>query len=329
MKIIKLLLFTISILFFFRLEAQVVANFQNISLAADSFLNGADGAAFYTSGLADFPIDYTDFGSFVSWSGWSISSMRDDTTSGFENQYSAITAAGANQSTNYAVSFGQNNEVLLHDSLVGDSVYGLVITNATYTYLDIVNGSAFSKKFGGEDGTEKDYFFIRFYGIAANNEITDSLDFYLADYRSGDSSKAYVLNYWEWIDLKSFGVVTKIKTVLFSSDTGMFGINTPLYFCLDSLVIKPHKKEPSAVKNFINASSQFKVYPNPTADMVHVFIPNSNSEISEICVYNSSGQLCARVRNNSLSLASLPGGVYFLRCTLSDGQILKKQVLKL
>jgi hypothetical protein len=41
------------------------------------------------------------------------------------------------------------------------------------------------------------------------------------------------VNTWEWLDLKSLGVVAALNFSMESTDMGDWGINTPAYFCLD------------------------------------------------------------------------------------------------
>ena len=84
----------------------VVVNFEDLALAPESYCNGSDGAGGFTSGEAFFNNSFTDFGGgFFAWSGWSYSNVTDNSTPGFDNQYSAIAGSGANGSSNYAVGF--------------------------------------------------------------------------------------------------------------------------------------------------------------------------------------------------------------------------------
>gem|GEM_PF-4477022 len=80
------------------LQAQTVADFESHGLGIDSFANGADSSiGFWEPSEQDnilwFPTQYNFEYSY--WSGgWALSTMRDDTTRGFANLYSAITAGG-------------------------------------------------------------------------------------------------------------------------------------------------------------------------------------------------------------------------------------------
>ena len=66
--------------------AAATVGFDDLSLAPQSFDNGADGAGQFISGGAIFQNHFTDFGGgFSSWEGWSYSNRTDVATPGFEN----------------------------------------------------------------------------------------------------------------------------------------------------------------------------------------------------------------------------------------------------
>ena len=65
--------------------------------------------------------------------------------------------------------------------------------------------------------------------------ITDTVDFYLADFRFEDNSQDYIVTDWTWLDLNTLGNVTEISFAWSSSDTGVWGMNTPAYFCMDDV----------------------------------------------------------------------------------------------
>lgn len=212
-------------------NAQNVATFENIQLEAGSWWNGSDGSGGFTSGGFNFPNEYNF--DWASWSGFSVSNMKDSLTAGWDNQYSAITAEGVNHSENYAVVYVSDKlNMPLQDPA---QLKGLFITNATYPYLAMKNGDSFSKKFGGVDGTDPDFFKLIISGIDLYGNETDSVEFYLADFTSSDSTKDYIVNTWKWVDLSPLGVVASLTFTLESSDNGDWGMNTPAYFCIDNL----------------------------------------------------------------------------------------------
>src|SRR5690348_4925282 len=62
-------------------------DFEDLTVAPQSFYNGSDGAGGFVSQTAFFNNNYDS--QFGSWSGWSYSNQTDVTTAGFMNQYSA------------------------------------------------------------------------------------------------------------------------------------------------------------------------------------------------------------------------------------------------
>jgi len=211
-------------------NAQNVATFENIQLETGYWWNGSDGSGGFSSGGFHFPNEYNF--DWASWSGFSVSNMKDSLTAGWDNQYSAITAEGVNHSENYAVVYVSGVlDMSLPDPI---QLNGFYVTNATYPYLAIKNGDSFSKKFGGADGTDPDFFKLIISGTDLYGNETDSVEFYLADFSSADLTKDYIVNTWKWVDLSSLGVVTSLKFTMESSDNGAWGMNTPAYFCIDN-----------------------------------------------------------------------------------------------
>lgn len=115
-----------------------------------------------------------------------------------------------------------------------------MITNTTYAALAMRDGDGFSKRFGGTDGTDPDFFLLTILGETSGGTVTGSVDYYLADFRAEDSAADFIRSNWSRVDLTPLG--TKVSTLRFqlsSSDNGEFGMNTPAYFALDNLVAVP------------------------------------------------------------------------------------------
>ena len=229
---------------------EIVVNFDDLSLAPESYWNGSDGSGGFTSGAAYFNNSYTDWGGgYYSWDGWAYSNMTDTTTGGYANQYSAITGGGFD-SGNYGLSsicldfMGGTYEPIptllsFTDATDGYMVSSAYFTNTTYAYFSMKEGDAFAKKFGGSSSNDPDWFLLTVTGRDTCGAETGTVDFYLADYRFEDNSKDYIVNSWEVVDLSSLGMVTSLEFSLSSSDVGSFGMNTPAYFAMDSLVAEP------------------------------------------------------------------------------------------
>jgi Ca2+-binding RTX toxin-like protein len=213
-----------------------VVDFEDLSLAPKSFNNGSDGSGGFTSQSTFFNNLYNP--TFQSWSGWSYSNTTDTTTPGFINQYSAFPGSGFGGSSNYGVAFNFNPGDAVIDLPDGYSLDSVRITNTTYSALSIFNGDQFAKKFGGVTGNDPDFLLLKINGLDASNNLVNTVDFYLADYRFSDNSKDYVVNDWESIDLSSLQGAEKLSFTLVSSDNDpIFGLNTPAYFALDDLTL--------------------------------------------------------------------------------------------
>jgi len=211
------------------------ADFENFALAENSFWNGSDGSGGFKIGNAVFPNQYTDYGGgYYAWNGFAYSNITDNTTGGYANQYSAIAGAGADYSSSYAVSYVSSRSLIqLTES---QTLKSIDITNSTYAAFSMKTGDLYAKKFGGTDGNDADYFLLTIKGIDEKGKYTGTIHFYLADYRFQNQADDYIVTDWKSVDLTKLGKVKILEFTLSSTDNGMFGMNTPAYFCLDNLV---------------------------------------------------------------------------------------------
>lgn len=312
MKQFFTILFMLSLNFSF---GQITADFESIQI--DSFLDGSDLNGGFQNGNIFLPNSYS--GGF--WSGWSLSSTTDITTAGFTNQYSASNGSGYDSSSNYAVGFGNQNQIKLDDISLGDSILGFYINNSTYAYLAIKDGNdgfGAVKTFGGPTGDDPDYFLLTIKKYSNGTLSTDSIDFYLADYRFADNSMDYVINEWTYVDLTSLGAADSLSFTLSSTDNHpMFGMNTPAYFCLDNIVTSGTLVS----NNNIEEKLEMEIYPNPTTDFL--FIKNlENQNDLTINIYDLLGQQINNNtitnNNNQIDVSNLPIGTYLIR--VQDGE---------
>lgn len=231
----KFNLMVLSLLTVFIAQAQTVSTFENIALASESYWNGSDLSGGFVSGNARFN-NYYDT-TFFYWGGFSLSNTTDDTTAGYANEYSAFAKSGVYNSANYAVVYvGSDSRIALLGNAKGKPVNGFFVTNTTLAALSMKNGDQFAKKFGGPAGTDPDWFRLTAKGMLNGDIVPDSVQFYLADYRSPDSTEDYIVKDWTWFNLLPLGNVDSIFFEMASSDTGMFGMNTPAYFAMDNFV---------------------------------------------------------------------------------------------
>jgi hypothetical protein len=290
-------------------KAQTVSGFEEMALPAATFWNGSDGSASaINSGNASFPTVWdTSFGGF--WkSGFAASTMEDTVTGNYSNPYSVISGSGADGSPSYGVNYG-SGYFLLKGNATGKQLQGAWLNNNTYAFKSMLNGDAFSKKFGGSDGNNPDFFRLIFNGYLNGDRKKDSVVFYLADFRSPLSQEDYIVRQWTWVDFTPFGNVDSVAFYFESSDVGQFGINTPLYFCIDNLITAD---SPAGIAQVMDQSRP-EVYPNPTEGIL--YLRTSYKGTAEIL--NLSGQLLIRQPvggiDNNIDLSMLPAGIYLLR----------------
>jgi len=194
--------------------------FEDVALTADSIWNGSNGSGMFTTSGFDFNNNYNS--AWFSWTGFACSAKTDTKTKGWANQYSVIAGTGAAKSAKFALAYDSASVV----SASPVNIKSAMITNSTYTYFDIIDGSDFSKKF-----VDGDWFKVIITGY--NNGVkTSSIDYYLADYRNG---KSFLANTWNKVDLSSIGTVNQISFTFDSSDKGAWGVNTPQYVCIDNI----------------------------------------------------------------------------------------------
>jgi len=216
---------------------------------------------------------------YDSWSGWAISSMMDTLTPGFTNQYSSIVGSGYDGSTSYGVAFdfGENRIDIESEYNSGKGTVGMYVSNSTYAYFSMLEGDAFAKKFGGETGEDPDFLSIVFRGIVDGVVSTDSVEFFLADFRSNIASEDYISKEWSWVDLSALGSVNSIVINMRSSDVGAFGINTPLYFCVDNIEV-----DIDPLNITYQNLEDLKVYPTLAHNSLTVELQSTESAVVEL-----------------------------------------------
>lgn len=270
------------------------------------------------------------YGRKESWggfSGFTYSNVQDSVTPGFENDRAAFPAIGALGSSQYGVCYGAESGALIrrYESMrptYQAAVFGMYVTNATYAVKSMENGDGFAKKFGGADGTDPDWLLLTIKGYNFSTGITDSVEFYLADFRSDDPSEDYIVKDWRYINLESLDAVDSLSFSLTSSDIGEFGMNTPAYFCLDEIGIEVGPNSISEVNNKLAVN----LFPNPTINGLYIEgVPgiNYNAKVADI-----SGKLLKiAVVTNYISIADLPSGIYMVY--LEDKKSGKNKVQKI
>jgi len=313
----------------------LIADFEGLELDPENYWNGSDLSGGFTSEPVFFRNSYDE--AFGSWSGWSYTNMSNDSTPGFQNQYSAITAAGydpvSSGGVNYAMAYvpadwvtGEQIPIVLDvTDNTAKNVQGFYVTNSTWAALAMENGDEFTKKFGGETGNDPDYFKLHVWGFSEGSS-TDTVDFYLADYRFPGNEDDYIVKTWEWVDLSSLGNVDSLKFMMESTDTGQFGINTPTYFCLDDLTFE---MESSSVNENKDKNLSVNVFPNPSKGKFHLDL-NKHSEFV-ISIFDLKGRVIYYtedyVEGMVMDISEQPAGNYIINVS-SSGMFSSRMIIK-
>ncbi|GIW89204.1 MAG: hypothetical protein KatS3mg108_3528 [Isosphaeraceae bacterium] len=234
-------------------RGDLIVDFEDLGLPAESFYNGSDGAGGFTSRGVFFRNQYNP--TYGSWSGIAASTMTDTTNPFFTNQFSAWPGSGAGGSRTFAVSFGffpNAFDLDYYESFVNlpdnHQVVSLDVANTTYAALTIRDGDpyGFSKKFGGPTGNDPDLFRLVILGFdsAFSDDGTNSGNLVgtvmvdLADYRFTDNRLDYILDRWLTVDLSGLAAARALGFRLETTDVGPFGPNTPTYFAFDNLRLR-------------------------------------------------------------------------------------------
>lgn len=284
-----------------QLNAQVVrtAGFENLTIPADSFINGSKGDTLISEAGFGFPIYWNPDWSF--WEGgWAASNQTDSTRTSTDGMYQSITGSG-NASANYLIGqFGSSIPVDNDSSFVMDKVF---ITNTSFVYSTLRDGDNFSKKFGGPTGTDPDYFRLLILGRKLGTWMDDTVTVYLADFRSSNPSEDYILGNWEMVNLASLADADTLVFSMESSDTGQFGMNTPLFFALDDLSHVQYQVAVPGVERPVLGT-----YPNPAETYLTIHGPEEAWEILDI-----RGSRVMAGEGTYVNLQTLPSGMYFLQ----------------
>ena len=328
-KTITQLAIALSIATTLSIKAQTTVTFDTFTLSPNAYYQNNAGTDFSNSGIT---FQYDWHSSFGYWSGGSAYTNLNDTVDGtYTNLYGNITGS-AFSGSNYATA--QNGAVISFSNNT-TAVNGFYITNTTFAWKVIKQGNSFSRRFGDTTGTNSvpsipqgtypDWFKLSVFGYRNGTQLTDTINFYLADYKAPGTLNDYTVKNWQYVNCTALGQVDSIKFELTSSDVGSFGINTPTYFSMDNFVTQ----STVGVEELTNLSN-LSLYPNP-ANQYAILNYESNlvtelnvtvSDISGKEVQSKSIQTTIGNNKLELNIETLESGVYFI--TITDGGNSKK-----
>ncbi len=298
----------------------LVSDFEDLTLDPESYWNGSDGSGSFSTGPARFHNDFNM--DYFSWSGWAHSNTSDVTTPGFLNQYSAVTGAGFASGEGSGRIYGISSmygPVVIDFPEKAYAPEGFFVTNSTYAALSMEQGDWVAKKFGGADGLDPDYFKLMVWGFH-NSAPTDTINYYLADFRLAEPEKDYMIKTWQWVDLSSFGKVDSLMFGLESSDNSEWGMNTPAYFCMDNLILNP-----DAAPYVANPIADLVIYSDGTDTVIDISSVFSDPDDDDLLIVkrltsgSHEGPLMASVSGDSLILQ---GTCWLVKSSFIDLELL-------
>ncbi|MBP5392988.1 MAG: DUF4465 domain-containing protein [Bacteroidaceae bacterium] len=208
-----------------------IATFEELEVPADGHMSVSteddDDRTEFVSGDFEFATGCMHDWDYWYWFGYA--NRTDTKYETLDDQWNNVVGGGYDGSATYGVAFAAEFNGPCYAALLTEPqvVPGFYITNSSYAYYSMANGDASAKKF--EKG---DWFKLTITGYDADNEVTGTKEYYLADLR--DEATAYIINDWRYVDLSGLGTVAKIGFALSSTDNGDWGMNTPAYFCFDN-----------------------------------------------------------------------------------------------
>jgi hypothetical protein len=298
--------------------------FETFALDSNGFWNGSRNEGGFLMQNVYFENQYnTDWNS---WSGWSVSNHKDTFTADFGNGYSVISGKGYDKGNQYLTFYDRGAVRLPYNRGIStvDLGFGLMVNNSTYAYHSMKRGDAFSKKFGGKDGKDKDYFMLTIKGMDIEGDIVGTIDFYLADFRFDDDKKDYIIRDWTLMDVSNLVLnqAIRLEFSLSSSDTGTFGMNTPAFFCMDQFL-----KPLSDLKAKTVMPPSVKVYPNPAGSQVYTGLDGRGT----VEIMDAAGKTMAAGEvdlSAALDISYLPSGIYRMRI-MQGNQIYSAKFVKI
>jgi hypothetical protein len=304
----KRFLLIISTVFITSLVQGQIADWENYNIQENGFIKDAMPTGQFSSGGVVLNNTYVNDPLYPYWTGWILSAGNDTDTPGFINEHSARPGEGADGSDNYAVTYVVGESIIKFDDYsIPRKFTAISITNNTYAYKSMLEGDQFAKRFGGEDGNDKDFFILTIKGYNDGVVMNDSIDFVLADYRFDNNDEDYILQDWEAIDVSKIGDADSLSLRLFSSDNSSFGMNTPAYICLDNITWQ-------TVSNVSSIDDDgFYLVSNLITNSLSINAP----EFTRYIIYNRNGRTVKHgslIKGlNNLNLAELGTGLYFVK----------------
>jgi hypothetical protein len=303
-------IFILFVTFNVQMHAQTyTGSFDTLTVPNSGVFNG-DTLPGALTGFADGNCYYstfydTSFG-FGYWaSGFALTNIVDTIDPSYNNLYGCAAGKGFNNSNNYVISTDKSTLKLQNlGSQLSKTLQGFSITNTFYAYSSMLNGDSFDTPFGDSTGARPDFFKLSIHAFLNGALKSDSIEFYLADFRFADNSQDYIIKNWSYVDCSTLGEVDSVQFHLISSRYNTFGYTTPLYFAMDEVIVK--YSDNSSIAE--NGNELFSIYPNPTSDKL--ILKTTKQPMGFIA--DQTGKKVMNIESTMLDISALPQGLYHL-----------------
>lgn len=216
-----------------------VATFDDLYLPAESYWWG-DTVPNYKNTF--YSGSYSFANSMIPYSQtWGLFGYSNKTSKSFDpnqfitDQFNSVVGHGVNGSSNYAVVYPSH--VMGHTMVVpthkpqGDSIRGCYVTNNAWVKYVSIHGTGTDSK--GKQDKYTPFTTGDWVKLTAKADNGKSVSFYLADYRSSNPADHYLIESWQWLDLRSLGVVKNVTFTMDGTRHNQYGTTIPTYFCMD------------------------------------------------------------------------------------------------
>lgn len=258
-----------------------------------------------------FSFIHSSMSDWNTWWGFSASISADNTKKDnfLAYQWSNMAAGG--------VSFDENGKLVVDPKvpyLVGYFAEGFSLhpTDMVFNdgknydpqgvYINLTSYPYYCLEYGGEPArpcVEGDWLNLIIHGIAPD-ESEKTVTVKLFSFTDGDMT---INRGWKYVDLTELGTVNEIYFTMDGSDKSSWGLNTPAYFALDKLSVKPAAEDaienPEAPKITIRYDRATKT------------VSWSGAEYAD--VQDTLGRTVMSSDSGEMNLSTLPAGVYVVR----------------
>lgn len=182
---------------------------------------------------------------------------------------------------------------------------GVYVNLNSYTYYTVQDGDSFARAFNNGDK-----YTLTVHGVSPTGTESE-VSVELASYANGNLT---INRGWSYVDLSELGEINELYFTLKSTDAGAYGDNTPLYFCMDKMMVK--ETETSGLSNLNAAGSEIIRYDRATKT-----VTVNGADFA--AVYDVTGRKVIATDSQLFSLADVPAGVYVVRAGNASIKIAK------